>query len=77
MHLVILLLPNLEEEIKVIFCEMVGKMRCLFFLSLLVVAHCNGFLVYTCQLPTWRDLLLHLETPVTIVGLSQIDYWGG
>jgi hypothetical protein len=73
MHLVILSLPNLEEELKVLFCEMVGKVRSLFSLARLVVARCNCFLVCTFQLPTWRDLLLHLAAPVTVVGLFRLD----
>jgi hypothetical protein len=82
MHLVILPLPNLKEELKVLFYETVGKvMRWRFFLLVsLFVATYNDFLVYTChilQLPTWRNLLLHLVASVIVVRITQLDYWGG
>jgi hypothetical protein len=85
MHLVILLLPDLEEELKVLLYETVGEMLrqillLLASLLVIVVIPCGDILVCTClilQLPSWRNLLLHLAASVAIVGVTGLDDGGG
>lgn len=78
MHLVILLLPHLEEESKVLLHEMVGEMLWMIFLLLssCVVIPCGDIFGCSCfvlQLPTWRNLLLYLAASIAIVGVARLD----
>jgi hypothetical protein len=86
MHLVVLLLPDLEEELKVLLYETVGKvLRQSFFLlasllaNLVVPSAVISLSVpaLILQLPAWRNLLLHLAAFVAVVRVTRLDYGGG
>jgi hypothetical protein len=70
--MVLLLFPDLEEELEVLLYKMVGKVVRMILLLLAnhFVCLCVEIPACTCkvvQLPTWRNFLLHLAAPISIV----------